>query len=50
MASPGMELANPVFGVAPTAGGESPLHEGSADPWTKIQLSFSATDLKTKLD
>ena len=50
MSYPGMELANPVFGVSPPAGGESPSQEGSADPWTKIQLSFSATDLRTKLD
>jgi hypothetical protein len=42
LAAPGSELANPIFGVSPFGSDTPPPL--SADPWTKITASFSASD------
>ena len=48
LATPGYEMANPIFGIGPT--NPSTTSAPPADPWTKITASFSATDQKTAVD
>ncbi len=50
LAAPRAELASPLFGVAVPPGTDAADTPSSSDPWTKINLSFSATDLKTRSD
>ena len=46
----GNVLGGKPAGLGGQPGSNAPAPQGSADPWTKIKLSFSATDLKSSYD
>ena len=48
LATEGSDLANPIFNIAPP--GQTTAPPPSADPWTKITASFSASDQSSQFD